>query len=120
MNTNTQKTQHTPGPWRVERSPLPSLPSHVGISGGDHIWLAAVVARLNGQKYPEGEANAAFIVRACNNHEALVAALRSCSEALDEAKRFADSKGSLELAAFCASEAEQARAALAAAKGEDV
>lgn len=54
-------TQHTPTPWKYGPGLI--------IWNGDG-FLVAQVAGQPGM--PEAEADAAFIVRACNSHEALV------------------------------------------------
>ena len=65
------ETKHTPGPWR-------SKDSTQVYSSGRHI---ADCGSRNPEGLPrhiglEDAANAAFIVRACNSHDALVAALK--------------------------------------------
>ena len=64
---NTQ-TKHTPGPWIQENGSIKA------VSRGH--WFP--VARIEKRKFtPEGiEANAAFIVRACNTHDEMLAALK--------------------------------------------
>lgn len=66
------KTQHTPTPYRIEKN---TQSAYVICSKTNKIAL------LNCIK--EAETNAAFIVRACNNHEALVTGFRII---LDSAK----------------------------------
>lgn len=74
---------HTPGQYRVDGvhlvddiadEPLP----HAVIRDKNERWVALVEITDT-----EGEANAAFIVRACNAHEELVKALKLCVEALE-------------------------------------
>lgn len=71
---NTKATaQHTPTPWVHD----PVLPAHVYSDDA----TGSIVATCTGFSFaprPEAEkrANAAFIVRACNAHDELVAALR--------------------------------------------
>ena len=71
---------HTPGPWQIQPS---RWPYHGGIEvcAGDS--TVAVMYREVGyddwqdvEPLPQAEANAAFIVSACNAHEELVEALR--------------------------------------------
>jgi len=71
---------HTPGPWRI----LAQSPYRGGaeICAGDS--TVAVMYREVGyddwqdvEPLPQAEANAAFIVRACNAHEELVKALKA-------------------------------------------
>jgi hypothetical protein len=64
MNTNTR----TPGPWQVERDTESARDLQHWITGPE----GGIVAGLNCS--PE---NAAFIVTACNSHDALVAALEA-------------------------------------------
>lgn len=63
MKTTTE-TKHTPTPWKLFK-----------VSGGYSIeWSGAyAIAQINWMmaKRPEAAANAAFIVRACNEHAAL-------------------------------------------------
>ena len=71
----TVKT-HTALPWELGRT----IGGYIDIDALDgHIpWtaLARVVVEVDGKRSDEGEANAAFIVRACNSHYQLVSALR--------------------------------------------
>ena len=69
-------TQHTPTPWKVLQAGDPSgVPRVTSDKGGVAVIC---VNRYMGEKGPSAEesANAAFIVRACNAHDELVAALR--------------------------------------------
>lgn len=81
---------HTRTPWMIDGARL-QMPfdGHVYISGaGNGIQgMGYVVAMALGQTHTsasEAEANAAFIVRACNSFEALVGALRAAGNALSE------------------------------------
>jgi len=68
-------TQHTPTPWKVLQAGDPSgVPRVTSDKGGVAVIC---VNRYMGEKGPSAEesANAAFIVRACNAHDELVAAL---------------------------------------------
>ena len=71
-----QSSSHTPTPWRRER-----LTDHEGAgfklvsSKNGRQCVAAVL--LDDAGASEVEANDAFIVRACNSHDALVASLRA-------------------------------------------
>jgi len=64
MTTETTG-QHTPTPWDLQTL---------------RVSLVPVMIRVNGYTKETAEANAAFIVRACNNHDALVGALQSLFE----------------------------------------
>ena len=78
---------HTPTPWRAVRNDY-----YLEIHGGGHGQIGDVCAskfiHVDGNKLPSDEAeaiadaNAAFIVRACNSHDALVKALKEIA-ALD-------------------------------------
>jgi len=60
-------TKHTPTPWTCDTQAIYQPP--LGPGRGP-VMLASSPTR-----YPERDANMAFIVTACNAHEALVAAL---------------------------------------------
>jgi hypothetical protein len=62
-------TQHTPTPWQVDAS------KHSVSIVADRFCVAQTATAQTGNVAP-AEANAAFIVRACNAHDELVAALR--------------------------------------------
>lgn len=64
-------SQHTPTPWNYDAD------KHHIVSNSKFL-----VARMEGKLF--GPANAAFIVRACNSHEALVEALEAMEKACDE------------------------------------
>ena len=102
------KTQtHTPTPWIAE-----------GYAGGPYeIWPAPGNARLTRiartqDVTPEDQANAAFIVRACNSHDALLAALEHCAQKLEDE----DIRNGL--ADMTSAELEEAHDTIAKAKGE--
>jgi len=95
------KQPHTPTPWNGNISQPRGMPcvESVGLANGGHI-----TALCPG---PDGTANAAFIVRAVNNHTALIEAIERLLNYEDEAPP-ADSFGPEVYA--------KARAALAKAK----
>lgn len=73
---NTLNPQHTPGPWSLAvltciGGPAPCVTYDHGDVGGHIASLSCV---------PNAEANAAFIVAACNNHYELVEALEWFAE----------------------------------------
>jgi hypothetical protein len=71
-------TQHTPTPWKTE------TPKGWEQKGLTAIWSDGVmVATCGRQGTQEQQDNAAFIVRACNSHDALVAALEIAVERLE-------------------------------------
>jgi hypothetical protein len=99
--------QHTPTPWRTTEGSYGNYVAIIDANG-------KTVARI---PWGEGDGhNAAFIVRAVNNHENLIGQLYECAELLEQAKRYADKSGDVGMAAFYASGADQARAALASAQ----
>ena len=98
MSTST----HTPTPWFVQITPLVIRigPSSKGISA----WLDKVLISLPAT--PENKVIAEQVVRACNSHAALMAALGSLIGELDPSELDYDGRGAF----------YEARAALAAAK----
>ena len=71
------KTEHTKTPWVLHRNI--GKKSALGIVADD---APCIIATMGNQRaWPkEAQANATFIVRACNHHEKLVNALRSVIE----------------------------------------
>ena len=77
-NTNPHaagKAAHTPGPWSV-RASRNDEGYGLLICDEDQTILARMDTWLGPTPEAEMEANAAFIVRACNSHAALVDALQ--------------------------------------------
>lgn len=72
MNTATQRT---PGPWSVEESTA----SYFYIIAPSEDWNA-VASTWPQQNQEEQQANAAFIVKACNAHDELLTALQLYAE----------------------------------------
>lgn len=70
------KTQHAQTPW--ETSVTSSLEWDVCKEGGGD----CIAHIMNNDA--ESEANAAFIVRACNNHEALIKTVKAIQELIDQ------------------------------------
>lgn len=66
------KTQHTPTPWRNPQDSVTVCNDETGKKVCDTSW------GVTGAK--EALANAAFIVKACNCHEALLKALNICAD----------------------------------------
>ena len=82
--------KHTATPWECEFDGPPYRIYHV--EGG----LNAQIAYVDGvtQHGDIAKANAAYICRACNSHEALVEALKHCVEALEYwFNRYGDTEG---------------------------
>lgn len=69
-------TEHTQLPWQQDGSYV-----FCTTAEGMHKDIADCARPLTAS-IPEGKANAAFIVKACNAHEELVAALNACLEAV--------------------------------------
>lgn len=76
-----KETEHTPLPFEITPSEFKSNGFHYSANGCEVIeirsnpvseWVCAV----RGDGLKQAKTNAAFIVRACNNHDALVAALK--------------------------------------------
>lgn len=72
-------SEHTPTPWTAEQQksragePLGWIINHANGRIGWSSYATAVPNEGEAVPYEIGGANAAFIVRACNSHEALVA-----------------------------------------------
>jgi hypothetical protein len=114
MKTDTDTTtQHTPLPWRPF---LDGSNWHIDGKARGLAW-GRQVAKL--ASHSEAEANAAFIVTACNSHQALVEALLSAvqdlvaSNIVDNVLR--EEKGQKPLPEYAS--VAKARAALALAEG---
>jgi hypothetical protein len=71
--------KHTPTPWHVGERDR----SDQRIIKGEHIEIATLWHHSVKSLYIEMEANAAFIVRACNSHDQLVTAMRDGRVAID-------------------------------------
>jgi hypothetical protein len=96
---------HTPGPWSVEDRRAASLKNvrivsgQVPIAEVSHVHQRDYLGTFDGdhasadQLDAIGLANAAFIVRACNAHEDLLAA---CEAALERIQSFAETYGVIE------------------------
>lgn len=81
MNTPTKQAQHTPVPWHINEH------SETSINGAG-ILVASCGGYSNNARDPmelhnELKANAAFIVRACNSHDDLLAFVKAVEAALD-------------------------------------
>lgn len=71
--------EHTKTPWHVNHDRPNDLVSQLSISNGDARIIANVVTRDTTHGWEGGSANAAFICKAVNNHEALVKALQTAN-----------------------------------------
>ena len=107
------ETQATPRPWKITRTEG-SL--GVGLDWAITGRWTAIATLFDEDDDPEQEANAALIVRAVNNHDALVEALEALLAAVPEKpywlKPDAESEGYFEVN-LPEPVVEQARAALA-------
>jgi hypothetical protein len=99
------KAQHTPTPWNV----VYGFDLWVSSPKTNQFVAEVVYDEDKPQSVEELEANAEFIVRACNNHDDLVGTLSECADLLEQAKKYSDKSGDVGMAAFYASGAEQAR-----------
>jgi hypothetical protein len=95
-------TEHSKLPWSVDVE----TPSDVNDPDGYYIVDCCGCTTSEAQD----EANAAFIVKACNNHEALIEHLRRMTDYTNAAL------AGLPLPSWAAQDEEDARAALEAAK----
>lgn len=67
--------KHTPTPWREGHQFETRSPMIFAVAGGEIALLSSFDRSLS-----EAEANAAFIVRACNSHEALMNLFKVATE----------------------------------------
>ncbi len=74
-------TQHTPTPWEADELRIWSA------AGSDPIYIASLKFAADNDCPVQAEVNGEFIVRACNSHDELVAALTDCIESLINAGR---------------------------------
>lgn len=77
-NDTSGEGAHTPTPWQCDCGPYARQPRIYSVSLNNRLYK--LIAEVGNAEAPltaqdEWEANAAFIVRACNSHDALVAAL---------------------------------------------
>lgn len=72
----TPAAQHTPTPWMIEENVNAGGIVHLGITNRSEPvdWMPCSITPMHMARKVD-RANAAFIVRACNCHDALVAAL---------------------------------------------
>lgn len=73
-------TKHTPTPWKLDPDLIGQI---VNQADTKLVARAGRVEPLKNLDQPEREANAEFIVRACNSHGLLVAAVKAQHGALD-------------------------------------
>ena len=80
-NDTTARAEHTPTPWRAQRRDKDGVAiiaerRDIPPGGTPTNGLVAYATRRFSEPKEIWEANAAFIVRACNSHEAMRAALK--------------------------------------------
>lgn len=115
----TGNAAHTPTPWRYTIDLSLADEASAIVTAPDGSTVAIVVA--NGDAALSAAANAAFIVRACNSHDALVEALAETTEALKEARRYLSLGDRDAMRAYTETGEVQtkARAAIAKAEGRE-
>lgn len=106
-------TKHTQLPWKV--SEVSGWPSDICDADGE-LLATAYPMTIGGED--AGEANAAFIVRACNAHDQLVAALKLLCDTIDahEIESLSCDRDGEKYCDCLRSNAAAARAALTAAE----
>ena len=75
-------TKHTPGPWTRQQQP------DIDANGNGYTWAIKAQASASyaqNPAYANSEANAEFIVRACNSHEELRKLLTAVLDSIDRA-----------------------------------
>jgi hypothetical protein len=106
--------KHTPGPYRAQGNKVKS------ISHGQWFTVADCATRGKWKHTKDGENdNAAFIAKACNNHDALLNALKRITEKATRANSIQHSGGTIEAEDWSElyALANEARAAINAAEG---
>jgi len=84
-NDTSGEGAHTPTPWQCDCGPYARQPRIYSVSLNNRLYK--LIAEVGNAEAPltaqdEWEANAAFIVRACNSHDELVAALTDAIETI--------------------------------------
>lgn len=114
--TQASATRHTPLPWHTNENGLArNAAGETQWTIGPSFHCIATVHRRTDDG-AQMEADAKFIVRACNSHAALVAALEAACNRLSSAADAFDKSGNEWMAGIYCQHANEARAALAAAK----
>jgi hypothetical protein len=87
MENDMSNAKHTPTPWRViEGNLIKQDYTTIGLDETAGVLIGSTRGHPSSGFYPteeEGAANAAFIVRAVNSHEQMVAALRDAESLID-------------------------------------
>lgn len=123
------EAKHTPTPWRVEttkqlRERLGDVADRyniiqrgqLAISAGRRSALAVVWAEVEEERDAEGEANAAFIVRAVNAHHELIRAINALLPFVDDAMDVHSVMSESAVTEACRTAVAMAREALAKAE----
>jgi hypothetical protein len=110
MDSGGHMNTHTPGPWHAEACENNGTLVYHRVVAGDSLICGV---------YGSQEANAAFIIRACNAHEELLAACELFTKAAHDARDALNGAG-LACPSSIAFAAEQARAAISKATQEAV
>lgn len=122
MTTN-DSTEHTPTPWRMFGTSIGALGHGAICRMVDGPASDAPALRVDSHRFEVVMRDAAFIVRACNSHDALLAAATEIIEVIDAIAGVSD-LDRLDIVAMNRLERRWAqapnalRAAIAAAKGE--
>lgn len=66
---------HTPTPWHFSETTWPDNIETINVAAEDGYHVCKVSSRYSTDGCSENEANAVFIVRACNSHDKLVEAI---------------------------------------------
>ena len=88
--TAAKQAQRTPGPWSYTKGSATPV-GFMNVIRGRGANVGEVFAQSNGI----GLANAEFIVRACNSHDNLLAALCSARDALSDLNQSENDDGAL-------------------------
>ncbi len=118
---HNEQSLHTPLPWRTGGPTGPTMQSYSQpycVAGtGENIGqlIAGCFGDTKGGE-EAAKANAEFIVKACNNYELVVTALKGCQAMLMECAKQHRTRGDIGHAVLCDLHIEQARAALSGSK----
>lgn len=109
------KTKHTPTPWTIEGYCIGHRTSKVA---GSSKGLVAILGQDVEMSGDEIQANAAFIVQACNHHAELVVALSKAELALRWAAQESAGRVKAEIVGGWLYHADHAKSLLAKVKGQ--
>jgi hypothetical protein len=86
MENTMSNTKHTPTPWWIAQSAGPGILAIDATDPQDgQLFAVCEIFGINDMREnsPVAEANAAFIVKACNSHDQLIAELQNGRVAID-------------------------------------